>query len=102
MSNATKLIAEQINAQSPRFTCTERYCKHNRMRPLYTDGVKGRVDSAGADWLLDFVASYQDEPEVRALDGFQTIGQTSVLSRSPPLATRTHNEFSKQPRAGLH
>jgi len=87
------------------FTGTEQWYQHFTGL-LYTDGVKYVADTAGAYWLIDAIASYQHEPQVkrnRRLQEFQLwvlevdpakkTGRLSLFEDSgcPPVLIRTWN-----------
>lgn len=44
----------------------EDHFRHWTRRLIYTSGVKFLCDEAGAHWLVDAIASYQGQPEVKA------------------------------------
>ena len=49
------------------FYGTEHYYRH-LFGLVYTDGVKYLADNANCYWLIDAIASYQNDPKVRSLD----------------------------------
>ena len=56
--------ALEIQNELSQFTGTENYYRH----PFginYTDGVKYMAESCGAYWLIDVVASYQHETNIK-------------------------------------
>jgi hypothetical protein len=46
------------------FYCTDNYFSHWAKKLCYTDGVKYLADKAGAYWLIDAIASYQNDAKI--------------------------------------
>ncbi len=58
--------AAELRAGLAHFTGTETWYRHWTKRALYTDGARFLADTAGAHWLLDVIASWQQHQSVRA------------------------------------
>lgn len=68
----TKLAAREIENQLGNFYGTQAYHRWSGLFPSYvlTDGAKFLADAAGAYWLMDAIASWQTNRDVRK-EGFQ-------------------------------
>lgn len=63
----------------------------------YTEGVKYLADKAGAHWLVDVVASYQPEPQVRDNERLQEFQLWQLHVESDRSCTITCREDSDEP-----
>lgn len=57
----------ELETQMQQCTGTTQYHKLTLMPLLATDGVKMVADKAGAFWLVDAIASYQQRPKIKEL-----------------------------------
>jgi len=53
-----------LESQLAQFTSTENYYRHSAGRMYYTDGVQYLAETAQAYWLIDLIASYQDDKRI--------------------------------------
>lgn len=64
-----KMLTE---ADLNQFSGTEKWYRHPLVRfVLYTDGVKYVAEEGGAYWLIDAIASYQNEPRIKKNERLQ-------------------------------
>ena len=62
-----KLNPEEIKSNLRQFTGTEKYYRYSNLFPdfLLTDGTKYLCEAAECYWLMDLIASWQTEPQVK-------------------------------------
>jgi hypothetical protein len=61
------VTAQELENEMAQYTGSEAYHKLTLGHLLGTDGVAMVAQKAGAFWLVDAIASYQQEPKIKAL-----------------------------------
>ena len=58
-------MSEDLATNLKQFTGSERLYRHSSRCLQYTEGIKYLAEQAEAFWLIDAIASYQREPQIR-------------------------------------
>lgn len=87
---------QTLQADLAQYTGTVNYYRHP-LGLLYTDGVKGLAEAAGAFWLIDLVASHQ--PKARRYESLRAFQLWRLTVSDDATATAACHADSNEPPA---